>query len=363
MEDTLSFISLYSRFGNHHRSFIKTLQAFAFNAQAVFNAADDELLATGLKPALLKQVRSASNELAEHCLDWLEQPDHHLIRFDSASYPALLGETADFPPLLFASGNPELMHQPQIAIVGSRRCTASGRQHARQFASTLSQYGFVITSGMAQGIDAAAHQGALDHDGHTIAVLGTGPDRIYPASHHDLARKIAERGLLLSEFPPGTGPAKHHFPRRNRIISGLSLATLVVEASLRSGSLITARLASEQGRDVFALPGSIHNPQVKGCHRLIREGAILVETPEQLAEDLSPMLGYLNSISPAPDTTNTPLDEVEQSLLQHIDYDPVSVDQLCERSGLTIDKLSSILLALELKQIIEPAPGGRIVRI
>ncbi len=363
MDDTETLVRLYTRIGNQRRSFLDLLKTFKQDSAAVFKSSNDELLSTGITPAQIKRIRSSDDRATDRCLEWLQDPEHHLIRFNSQNYPALLAEITDFPPLLFAKGQQELIHHPQVAIVGSRLCTAGGKKHAQLFAETLAACGLTITSGLAQGIDAAAHRGALQQHAATIAVLGTGPDIIYPARHRTLAGEIAESGLILSEFLPGTGPAKHHFPRRNRIISGLSLATLVVEASLRSGSLITARLAAEQGRDVFAVPGSIHNPQARGCHRLIREGAILTENAEQIIEELGPLLDFLSSKSSSNDKSVVSLEDEEQRLLKHIAFDPVTVDQLCESSGLTIDKLSSILLALELKQVIESAPGGRIVRI
>ena len=363
MDDTENFLRLYARIGNHRRLFIELLDSFNRDSAAVLSASRDELRSLGLTVAQVNKIGSSDDSITESCLQWLQDPEHQLIRFDSTDYPALLAEIADFPPLLFAKGQTNLIHRPQVAIVGSRLCSSGGRKHAEQFAESLAACGFVITSGLAQGIDAAAHRGALKQKASTIAVLGTGPDRIYPARHQALAQEIAESGLILSEFMPGTGPAKHHFPRRNRVISGLSLATLVVEASMRSGSLITARLASEQGRDVFAIPGSIHNPQARGCHQLIRDGAVLTENVEQITNELGPLLGYLNHKNSAACEEAVSLAAEEQSLLQHIAFDPVTIDQLCESSGLTIDKLSSILLALELKQVIESAPGGRIVRI
>ncbi len=363
MDDTETLVRLYARIGNQRRSFLDLLKTFKQNSAAVFNSSDDELRSIGLTPAQIKRIRSADDRATDRCLEWLQNPDHHLIQCNTSSYPDLLTEIADFPPLLFARGQIDLIHQPQVAIVGSRLCTAGGKKHAQQFAETLASNGLAITSGLAQGIDAAAHRGALNQKAATIAVLGTGPDLIYPRANQALTHEIAGSGLIVSEFLPGTAAAKSHFPRRNRIISGLSVATLVIEASLRSGSLITARLAAEQGRDVFAIPGSIHNPQSRGCHQLIRQGAILAESAEQIIEELGPLLGYLSNKTCPASRPIVSLEDEEQSLLKHIAFDPVSIDQLCESSGLTIDKLSSILLALELKQVIESAPGGRIVRI
>ena len=214
--------------------------------------------------------------------EWLAQVEHHIVILDDEDYPPLLKQIPDPPPVLFLVGNKGLLQSTQLAIVGSRNPTPSGAHTARDFAASLADVGLVITSGMALGIDAAAHEGALAVDGYTIAIAGTGIDRVYPRQHHSLAHRIAEQGLLLSEFPLGTAPCREHFPRRNRIISGLCVGTLVVEAGLRSGSLITARLAGEQGREVFAIPGSIHSPTSRGCHQLIRQGAKLVEAAQDI---------------------------------------------------------------------------------
>ena len=225
---------------------------------------------------------------------WLAEPGHRLILFTEADFPPQLENIPQPPAALFVVGDASLMLHPQIAIIGARNASTSGLAHARAFARTLGQAGFAITSGMADGIDGAAHQAALDDAVPTLAVVGTGPDRVYPRKHHALARRIAAQGVLISEFPPGTAARADHFPRRNRLIAGLSLGTLVIEAGLRSGSLITARLAAEQGREVFALPGSIHNPLARGCHRLIRDGARLVESAGEIVETLTPaarMLG------------------------------------------------------------------------
>src|SRR5512141_1240985 len=217
---------------------------------------------------------------------WLEQPEHHLITFADEAYPALLRDIPSAPAALFVAGDPTHLWSAQIAIVGSRNATASGLANARAFAKALAQSGNVVTSGLAEGIDGAAHAAALDAGGTTIAVLGTGPDVIYPRQHAELAARIRANGALVSEFPPGTPGQPEHFPRRNRIIAGLSLGTLVIEAGLKSGSLITARLAAEQCREVFALPGSIHSPLSRGCHRLIRDGAKLIETAEEVLDEL-----------------------------------------------------------------------------
>ncbi|MEN8179706.1 MAG: DNA-processing protein DprA, partial [Pseudomonadota bacterium] len=239
--------------------------------------------------------------------------------------------------------------------------TPSGISNAREFASYLAGAGLTIISGLAVGIDGAAHQGALE-DGTTIAVTGTGLDRVYPARHKELAHRIVAQGALVSEFPPGTQPRPENFPRRNRIISGLSVGTLVVEATLRSGSLITARLALEQGREVFAIPGSIHNPQARGCHRLIREGAKLVESAQDITDELGSLLGSLTVPSIRHASGNTPntvnLDPDYEKLLEAMGFDPISVDELINRTGLTAESVSSMLLLLELDGHVSSAPGG-----
>lgn len=286
-----------------------------------------------------------------------------ITRRDHA-YPALLQELPDAPPLLFVQGSVEVLTSPQLAMVGSRNPTTVGSETARDFARHLAGMGLTITSGLALGIDAASHRGALDAKGQTIAVMGTGVDRIYPAAHRDLAHAIvAGGGTLVSEYPPGTPPLPGNFPRRNRIISGLSLGTLVVEAARQSGSLITARMAGEQGREVFAIPGSIHNPLARGCHQLIRDGARLVETAQDVLAELAPRLHGLivealetrEQTGPGEDDS---LDEEYQQLLLHVGDEATPVDRLVERSGLTAEVVSSMLLILELRGLITPVPGG-----
>ncbi len=258
-------------------------------------------------------------------------------------------------------GDPAHLCQPQLAIVGSRNPSPAGLSNARNFAAYLAGAGIAITSGLAVGIDGAAHEGAL-RQGSTIAVTGTGLDRVYPAGHRDLAHKIAKNGVLVSEFPPGTAPRPENFPRRNRIISGLSVGTLVVEAALQSGSLITARLAVEQDREVFAIPGSIHNPQARGCHALIRQGAKLVETGRDIVDELSSLLGTMEIPAPActPESKNTgfQLDPDYHKLLDSMGYDPISADALIATTGLTPEAVSSMLLLLELEEYVSSAPGG-----
>jgi DNA processing protein len=249
-------------------------------------------------------------------------------------------------------------------MVGARNPTAIGRETATRFAEHFSRHGLTVTSGLALGIDAASHRGALRAPGSTIAVLGNGPDQVYPAEHAALAREVTATGLLVSEFPPGTPPRPQHFPRRNRIISGLSLGTLVVEAALHSGSLITARLAAEQGREVFAVPGSIHSPLSKGCHRLIREGAKLVETVADVLSELEIPAAALSAAAAefeaadAQGDLTPPLDKDYEILLDAFGFEPASVDTLVARTGFKADVVASMLLILELGERIEQQPGG-----
>ncbi|HHH38186.1 MAG TPA: DNA-protecting protein DprA [Sedimenticola sp.] len=314
-------------------------------------------------------LRSPDRALLERDCRWLEQPAHHLVTLDDARYPPLLADIPDPPPVLFVNGDPALLSSPQIALVGSRNPTASGRRTARDFARALATAGVTITSGLATGIDGAGHEGALAAGGATLAVTGTGPDRLYPSDHRELAHRIAATGALVTEYPPGTPARRGHFPRRNRIISGLSLGTLVVEAARGSGSLITARLAGEQGREVFAIPGSIHNPLARGCHALIREGAKLVETAGDIFEELGPHLGRPDALdlssstaAPADDREGgeTPVRDAEyRKLLGCLGFDPLPADLLIRCSGLTAEEVSSMLLLLELEGYVSSEPGGR----
>lgn len=302
---------------------------------------------------------------AEHETAWLAEPNHHLITLSDPRYPRLLREIPDPPAALYVIGDPDLLSATQLGIVGSRNPTPGGSETAHAFASYLTQSGLTITSGLAMGVDAAAHRGALGAGGKTIAIAGTGLDRVYPARHRELAHEIAAQGALISEFALGTPALAHNFPRRNRIISGLSLGVLVVEAALQSGSLITARLAAEQGREVFAIPGSIHNPLARGCHALIRQGAKLVETAADILEELGPMAQIT---APARQTDGagnitSGLGVEAMTLLDCLGFDPTPVDSLIERSGLTPEAVSSMLLVLELQGHVVAAPGGHYTRV
>jgi DNA processing protein len=319
-----------------------------------------QLLEAGLSLRVADAFINRDPGASEQDLSWLEgSPDRHLIPITDSRYPDLLRAIPDPPIALFARGDLDMLGVPQLAVVGSRNPTHAGRRTAREFARFLAHSGLAITSGLADGIDAAAHEGALQAEGMTIAVMGTGPDRIYPAGNRELATRIARSGLLLSELPPGTGPAAGHFPRRNRIIAGLALGVLVVEAAEKSGSLITARLAGENGREVLAIPGSIHNPLARGCHRLIRQGAKLVETAADILEEVAPQF----PAPAAPEETpagNAPAPDPEyQRLLEALGFDPENIDTLAERTGLTAEALSSMLLILELQGRVSTFPGGR----
>ncbi len=336
------------------------------------------------EPARAWLARPDEAQLATD-LAWLAEPDHRLLRCTEADFPPQLENIPQPPAVLFVAGDASLLLYPQVAIVGARGASAAGLAHARAFALTLADAGFAIISGMADGIDGAAHMAALDAGARTLAVVGTGLDRVYPRKHHALARRIAAHGALVSEFPPGTPARPDHFPRRNRIISGLALGTLVIEAGLRSGSLITARLAAEQGREVFALPGSIHNPLARGCHRLIRDGARLVETAAEIVETLTPAACMLGSeLAARLDTVGRGTvgsahtdeggeqaggsagecgDPAHRRLLTELGHEPATLDELVQRTGQSAAELSSMLLMLELEAKVESLPGNRYQRL
>ena len=326
----------------------------------ILSAPFAELMRHGLKKDALKYLTNKSTDEIESDIAWLDQPGHHLITCDNTQYPVLLREIVDAPIALFVNGDPGVLQTPQIGIVGSRNPTAGGRKTAQMFAAQLSALGLTITSGLALGIDYCSHAGALSVKGKTVAVLGNGPDKIYPARHKEIARLIVENGAIISEFPPNVPPLAKNFPQRNRIISGLSLGVLIVEAAPKSGSLITARYAMEQGRDVFAVPGSVYNPLAKGCHHLIKQGAKLVETILDVVEELN--INIVDVNKPSVDTGTrlvnpAGLDVDQQRLLEHISFDPVTVDKLIELSGLTADAVSSMLLVLEVQGIVSSSCG------
>ena len=333
---------------------------------ATFAASRAELQPLDLPEAALDYLKAPDWRLVDQDQAWLERPGNHLLSLGDPRYPPLLRHVPYPPPLLFVCGDPACLRLPQLAIVGSRNPTPLGRETAHSFAAHLAGSGMTVTSGLAFGIDAAAHQGALSSGGQTVAVMGTGLDRVYPAKHRDLAHAIAERGALVSEFPIGTPVVAGNFPQRNRLISGLALGVLVVEAAAQSGSLITARLANEQGREVFAIPGSIHNPLAKGCHTLIRQGAKLVETAADILEELGSLAaaGTIDPVAiPATAPASAMLDDDYRQLLAAIGAEPASIDGLVERCGLTAEVVSSMLLIMELEGYVAAIPGGLYCRL
>lgn len=372
---------------------VRLVEAFG-GIERLFTSGKSALRTAGLDQETIRYLESPDTDLLEADERWLAGPSRHLVAWGDDDYPDLLAGISSPPAALFVAGEPSTLWQPQLAIVGSRNPTSGGLDNARDFAAEIARRGFVVTSGLASGIDSACHDAAMDAGAKTIAVTGTGLDQVYPASSRRRAGRIARNGALVSEFPPGTGARREHFPSRNRIISGLSLGVLVIEAGLNSGSLITARLGSEQGRDVFALPGSIHNPMSKGCHRLIREGARLVETVDEIVEGIAPMAGNLalalearlaegrkpSVDKPRPDPKMAPSQHANangatsdrptpdhsdpdyQRLWDKLGFDPKPVDRLVEQSGLTAREVSAMLLMLELKGAVEAHPGGAFSR-
>lgn len=344
---------LLAAFGPPERIFSQSLAALA------------EVLGPRLAPAVQTGPPGFAEQLA-HTLAWLEEdPAHRAVtHLADTAYPALLLQIEDPPLLLYRMGALDLPTQPAVAVVGSRNPTPQGAQNARAFARSLAEAGFTVTSGLALGVDAAAHEGALAgrQPGRacTVAVVGTGLDRVYPKQNHALARSIAEHGVLVSEYPLGTPPLAENFPRRNRLIAGLSHGTLVVEAALQSGSLITARLASEQGREVFAIPGSIHSPQSRGCHQLLRQGAKLVESAQDVLEDLRASVPGSGEAALA--EAATPAGHPGDPLLEAMGFDPVGLDALQARTGWPTEQLQARLLELELGGRIGRLPGGQYQR-
>jgi DNA processing protein len=341
-------------------TFHALLAAFG-SVQAVLNASQRQLIDHGFNSGVVTALRQQARPDINSDLDWLQHDDnHHIITLSDPAYPDQLKELPDAPPLLYVRGDPDYLQQPMLAMVGTRNPTAAGRNTAREFASYLSNAGITIVSGLASGIDGASHEGALAGMAATIAVVAHGLDIVYPAHHQKLAQRIAEEGAVISEIPIGTQPQRGLFPRRNRLISALSLGVLVVEAAQKSGSLITAKCASEQNREVFAIPGSIHNPMARGCHSLIRQGAKLVETADDILEELAFPLkqnaantNISKKISPdKPKDSLQTLDPDHQKLLKCLAYEPASIDELVNRSNFTAAEVASMLLILELEGII-----------
>jgi len=377
-EELQYWVSLLRVPGVGPKNFQKLLTVFA-SPKAVFAASINSLKEAGIRQSVAESIKNTSLDEAKPDLDWLHTADnHHIITLECKEYPQLLKQISNPPPLLYVHGNVSLLNDPQLAIVGSRNPTQGGKTSAYDFAKYLAQSGLCISSGLALGIDGIAHQGALDADAPTIAVIATGIDRVYPARHRDLAHKIVKHGAIVSEFPIGVQPKAENFPRRNRIISGLSHGTLVVEAALQSGSLITARLASEQGREVFAIPGSIHNPLARGCHQLIRQGAKLVETAQDIFDEMSAVIDLQavathtamnNSMTNKPMASSEEalnaagLDSSQELLLDKMGYDPVQIDQLVPRTEMTVEEISAMLLILELQNYVSASGNGTYTRI
>ena len=336
------------------------------NISDLFAVTSQKLSDCGLSKKTMDGIKNPRLELIEQDLNWLKDPDHHLVTIQDELYPSLLKEIADPPLALFVEGSPQILATPQLAVVGSRNPSHTGLDNAHDFAKFLAGAGLTITSGLAFGIDAESHKGALAANGKTIAVMGTGLDKIYPATNKAIAKNIVQNGgALVSEYSIATPVKSENFPRRNRIISGLSIGILVVEATIRSGSLITARLATEQGREVFAIPGSIHNPLARGCHTLIRQGAKLIETAQDILEELGPLAATTfvaaNSKTEEIEEINeNKLDSEYQKLLEYVGYEATPVDVLVERSGFTASNISSMLLILELQGHIKSTAGGYI---
>ncbi len=348
---------------------LTALVASQGSVERVLELSRSELLGAGLSKLHVERLRNPDAERLDRWHGWLDGPGRMLVTRDSPAYPSLLREVPGAPLALWAEGKRgDLLNGPQLAMVGSRSPTANGRETARGFARYLSENGLTIVSGLATGIDGASHRGALKGIGGTIAVLGCGPDVLFPRSHARLAAEIAAAGLIISEYPPGTPPLGAHFPQRNRVMAGMSVGTLVVEAARRSGSLITARLAGNYGREVFAIPGSIHNPLAKGCHRLIRDGAKLVEDATDVLVELAPLLQLTIETEPAAGEDHAENKALASEpgydrLLSALGFDPCGISELAGRTGLTAAELSSMLLLLEMEGLVEALPGGRYSRL
>lgn len=335
------------------RTVTKLLQRWP-DLQRMFQLSASELEKEGLSGVLAQNIAGFDFNLIQADFDWFNAADnHHILTWDSPEYPALLKEINDPPIVLYAKGQLSCLQQPKLAIVGSRNPTITGSENARMFAKSIAAYNVTIVSGLALGIDAQAHLGCLEAGGQTIAVLGTGVDRIYPHRNVKIAHKIIQNGLLVSEFPLKSPPIAGHFPRRNRIISGLSLCTLVVESAIKSGSLITARMALEQNRDVLAIPGSIHNPLARGCHYLLQQGAKLVTSVADVLEEL-----MIDSIEQTTGNAMLPLASGNKNLVKFIGFEITTVDQIILRSGCSVEQVTRELAELELNGAVVSVPGG-----
>ena len=365
--DTIAWVTL-SRAPALDTGVLATALETLGGAAGVLEAPDRLQARAGLGEATRAFLQSSAAQPTLPERAWLAAAGHTLVACDDPRFPVALRAIPGGPVALYVDGNPEILNDAQLAIVGSRNPTAQGRQTAGEFAAYLAARGLVITSGLAEGIDTEAHCGALRAQGLTIAVLGTGVDWIYPESNRALADEIARSGALVSEYPLGTPARRGNFPQRNRIIATMTQATLVVEAARQSGSLITARLAGEAGRDVFAIPGSIHNPLSRGCHQLIRQGARLTETADEILMELD-FSGFLEPLPGAPATPAAPgahapgMDKDHKILLDALGFDPTGLDELSARTGFNAQAVSSMMLILELEGHVQAAAGGRYSRV
>jgi len=351
-DDALEWVALSLIPGLGAESFRRLLAQFG-TPDRIFSSSLSALSGVVERPVASAIAEGPRLERLATTAQWLAQEGNHILTLADTDYPPALLETADPPPLLYVKGRMELLCQPGLAIVGSRNATAQGKKDAESFGKSFSDAGLCVISGMALGIDAAAHQGGLAGAGSSIAVVGTGLDIVYPAANRNLAHQLALKGALVSEFGLGTPSMAQNFPRRNRIISGLSRGVLVVEAAVRSGSLITARLAGEQGREVFAIPGSIHSSLSKGCHRLIKQGAKLVECAQDVLEEL----GYTVDAT-RNSTSRESSPDTDHGVIAHLGHEACAIDTLVNRTGLTPERVSSILLELELAGKVAALPGG-----
>ena len=365
MKHAKNWLTLLHTNGLGVAGYHKLLSAFEL-PEKILAANSSQLSELGFSNQTITSIQQPDLEAIQKDVDWAESSDsHHIITLFDPQYPQRLKTISRPPPVLFVRGDPDYLHQPQLAMVGSRNPTAAGKRTATDFAKHLSNSGITITSGLARGIDGASHEGALQGIAGTVAFVAHGLDIVYPAAHRELAEEITHHGAVVSEVPIGTEPHRGLFPRRNRLISGLSLGTLIVEAALKSGSLITAKHAVEQDREVFAIPGSIHNPLARGCHQLIRQGAKLVETAEDIIEELLPHLPALSSTEKKQTNevnNEQALDPDHQKLLKCLQYEAIAIDELVDCSGFSAAEVASMLLIMELEGSVVNE-GGRYIRI
>ena len=362
--DVAQWIALNQTLGLGNAALCQLLTKFG-SPDAIYSASIKQLCEIVDDKIARKIKHGIDADAIAPTLNWLQKDNAHVVTLANSTYPKKLLEISNPPAVLYAIGNLHWLNHPSIAMVGSRSATPQGEKNAEEFAASLCHFGLCVVSGMALGIDGAAHRGTLKANGATIAVVGTGLDIVYPARHRNLAHQIAERGLIISEFPLGTPSKAQNFPRRNRLISGLSLGCLVVEANIESGSLITARLATEQGREVFAIPGSIHSPVAKGCHQLIKQGAKLVENTQDILEEIKNLLPATHSPTGLMDETNTAIATGLEgnTVLALMGYDAINFDTLLQLSTLTTEALSAMLMMLELEGKITVLTGNQYQRL